>query len=296
MKLALGTVQFGLPYGVANNAGQMPESEVAKVLTYAAECGVQILDTAHLYGSAEEVLGRCLPRGHEFRIVTKTPKFGGLSDTSAGGSLSAAFEESCRRLRVSSLYGLLVHDANDLQGESGAAIWAVMQDLKSNNRVNKIGSSVYSATQIDALIDLYDLDIVQVPLSIVDQRLINSGHLERLASRGVEIHVRSVFLQGALLLPAQRLPSHLAGLAPYVKKLQACSEASGLSCLELALNFACRQQYVDAVVCGVDSLMHFRQLSEALAKQYDFERLLPAESECACLDVRLVDPSKWSRH
>jgi aryl-alcohol dehydrogenase-like predicted oxidoreductase len=152
MKLALGTVQFGLPYGVAKRSGQPGDAWIAEILRLAFAAGVEIIDTASLYGDAEAALGRCMPRGHSFRIVTKTPKFAGLSGLQAAALLGSAFEQSCLRLGSQNLYGLLAHDADDLLGPAGDFIWQAMVELRSAGRVKHIGSSVYTGAQIDALL------------------------------------------------------------------------------------------------------------------------------------------------
>lgn len=292
MKLALGTVQFGMRYGVANSTGQPAETEVADILRRAAGAGVCVLDTACLYGDSEAILGRCLPAVHGFNIVTKTPKFAGVDGPLAASTLKVAFSESCNRLRSHHLYGLLAHDANDLLGTEGDAIWRAMEELRAESRVTRIGASVYHGSQIDELLQRYPLDLVQVPLSILDQRLIRSGQLDRLAERNIEVHVRSIFLQGALLLSPERLPQHLAGLRPYLEQISARAARLGISPLQAALRFVSGLTQVAAVVCGVDTLAHFDQLAAALECP---EVALSAEdaAACACSDNQLLDPSQW---
>lgn len=293
MKLALGTVQFGLPYGVANNSGQPSETEVRAILAHAAAAGVKVLDTASLYGDSEDILGRCMPAGHDFRIVTKTPKFAGMDGVAVVTALNAAFAESCARLRVSSVYGLIVHDANDLLSAQGEILWQTMSALRAEGRVSRIGASVYNGVQIEALLERYPLDLVQLPLSLLDQRLLHGGQLDRLQKKGVEVHVRSVFLQGALLMAPETLPPHLAGLRPQLDEIARQARGLGIKSLQAALHFVAGLPQVSAVVCGVDSLAHFNELATALNK------ILPALDEagaaaCACADSRLLDPSQWS--
>lgn len=292
MKLALGTVQFGLRYGVANTTGQPAEAEVADILRHAAGAGVEVLDTACLYGDSEAVLGRSLPADHGFKIVTKTPKFAGVDGATAAIALKAAFAESCERLRLPRLYGLLVHDANDLLGTAGDAIWHAMQELQAEKRVVRIGASVYNGSQIDALLQRYPIDLVQLPLSVLDQRLIQSGHLEHLAERNIEVHVRSAFLQGALLMAPDCLPLHLAGLRPCLEQISVRAATLGISPLQAALRFVSGLKQVAAVVCGVDSVAQFDQLAAALEHT---ETALSAEAAaaCACSDTQLLDPSQW---
>lgn len=293
MKLALGTVQFGLRYGVANTSGQPGEAEISGILRQAAAVGVKVLDTACLYGDSESILGRCLPVGHDFHLVTKTPKFAGMEAVAAVSALNAAFAESCARLRVSHIYGLLAHDANDLLGASGEAIWEAMSALRNSGRVSRIGASVYGGAQVDALLQRYPLDLIQLPLSLLDQRLLRGGQLDRLRAQGVEIHTRSAFLQGALLMAPETLPSYLKGLRPCLGEISRHASDLGISPLQAALRFVAGLPQVSAVVCGVDSPAQFDELVVAL------NQALPAldavgVAACACSDIRLVDPSQWS--
>lgn len=291
MKLALGTVQFGLPYGVANKRGKPDEATVAEILYRASRARVRVLDTAYLYGDSEAVLGRCLSPGHSFNIVTKTPKFVGMAGPDAAAAMRTAFDESCARLRAASIYGLLAHDADDLLGPAGDALWRGMTELRAAGRISRIGASVYSGAQIDRLLQRYPIDLVQLPLSLLDQRLVQGGQLERLKARGVEIHARSAFLQGALLMPVERLPVHLAPLRPYVERVAAAAASHGIDTLSAALRYVAGLPQVAVVVCGVDDADQFDQLVAALGES----SMLAAEeaTACACNDAALLDPSQW---
>lgn len=293
MKLALGTVQFGLPYGVANTSGQPSEAEIRVILERAAAAGVEVLDTASLYGDSEAILGRCQPAGHDFHIVTKTPKFTGMGAVAAVAALNAAFVKSCARLRVSGVYGLMAHDANDLLGAQGGALWQAMSALRAEGRVSRIGASVYNGMQVEALLERYPLDLVQLPLSLLDQRLLHDGQLERLHARGVEIHARSIFLQGALLMSPAMLPTYLVGLRPQICEIVTRSNRLGINPLQAALRFVTALPQVSAVVCGVDSLAHFDELTAVLNQSTPAFGATDVAA-CSCADARLLDPSQWS--
>lgn len=292
MKLAIGTVQFGLPYGVANTTGRPGDDEVRSILQAAHAAGVQVLDTACLYGESETTLGRCLPPAHQFRVVTKTPKFPGMAAAAAVQLLESAFAASCERLRTPQLYGLLVHDADDLLGPAGDALWQAMMRLRVAGRVTRIGASVYSGAQIDALLQRYPLDLIQLPLSLLDQRLVQGGQLDSLAAANVEIHARSAFLQGALLMPPERLPTYLSGLAPCVLQISKRAAALGIGTLQAALRYVAGLPQVSAVVCGVDSERHFEELAQALLSPAPAFSAQDAAA-CACTDAALLDPSRW---
>lgn len=290
MKLALGTAQFGMNYGIANLSGQTPESEVAVILNSAAQAGLRVIDTAHLYGESESVLGRTLPYEHPFHLVTKTPKFAPTLDARAiETALNQSFALSLARLHHTQIYGLLVHHSGDLLAPNGSSLWQGLQRLREEGRVQRIGASVYSSEQIDALLQRYPLDLVQLPLSILDQRLIRSGHLARLADRGIEIHARSTFLQGALLMDPTQLPPQLAALKSHLARLRETIEAQSMNMLEAALRFVIDRPEITAVICGVDRHHHLQELIAAARSG----RTLSDPERWAFDDVRVLDPSQW---
>jgi aryl-alcohol dehydrogenase-like predicted oxidoreductase len=285
--LGLGTVQFGMPYGVANRGATTSHDQLNAILAHAARRGVRLIDTAALYGDSEAVLGAAFPRNHPFSIVTKTPKLG--SESAGAQALVDAFERSLRNLRQPKLYGLLVHDANDLLRPGGDALWQAMDDLKRRGLVDRIGVSVYTAAQIDAVLERFEPTLVQVPLSIVDQRLLESGHLSRLNERGVEIHARSVFLQGLLLMhPAERPPyfaqfdAELSGFTRFLAEHR-------MTALQAALAFVHGVEEIDAAIVGVTSQAQLDACLDALEapqQSADFSTL-------ACRNESLLNPALW---
>ena len=286
MKLGLGTVQFGLDYGITNQQGQTPESEAAGILALAASEGIQVIDTAALYGSSEEVLGRVLPADHRFRIVTKSPRFG--NDQADGQVLEDAFMRSLKNLRQGSLYGLLVHHADDLLSTSGNALMDRMQELKRRGLVQKTGVSVYTASQIDHLMDRFAIDVIQLPVNVLDQRLIRSGHLAKLKQAGVEIHARSVFLQGLLLMEARDLPPFFEPIRGHLEGYHAYLRQRGISPLRAALGFAVSIPEIDVIVCGVNNRMQLNEIID------NTSALDPADfAPFAVSDEAMVDPSRW---
>lgn len=293
MKLSLGTAQFGQQYGIANKTGRLSEKDVQEIIEFAHRIGIKFIDTAYMYGEAEVILGRNLPARHNFSIVTKTPKFHDIHESRVASLLLNAFAKSCIRLKTDHVYGLLIHDANDLLGPCGDVLWDAMNLLKSEGKVNRIGVSIYCAEQIDKLLCRYSLELVQLPLSLLDQRLIKSGHIERLANTGVEIHARSPLLQGAMVMPIGTLPSRLSGISAYIKKIEQHAGELGITKIEAALRFVANHPGVATVVCGVDSINHIKELAQALVS---LSPTLGANdaAECACADQTLVDPSKWN--
>ncbi len=290
MRLGLGTVQFGLDYGVANHEGRAKESEVRQILELAAGKGIDVVDTAAAYGDSEAVLGRCLPHPNSFRVVTKTRPLRERADgTGAGKWIREGFERSLMRLTVDRVDALLVHHVADLTGTEGSEVVEALVDLKRSGRVARIGISAYGGADIDAAMAIHDFDLVQLPLNVFDQRLVASGHLRRLKDRGLEIHVRSVFLQGLLLMAPSSVPDYFAPILAQLQAWRRALEGRGLTPLQGAFAFV-RTLDVDVVLVGIDSV------AQLIANQQAFS----ADADCdldfanfAINNEAFINPSRW---
>jgi aryl-alcohol dehydrogenase-like predicted oxidoreductase len=288
-RLALGTVQFGLAYGVSRDGGRVPPDEIRAILRLAAERGLDTLDTAAAYGESERALGEILGEDKRFSIVTKTKPIRALA---IGGEAIDEVErglfDSLRLLRRSRVEALLVHDARDILNPGGDRLWARLEALRDQGLVGRLGVSVYDAEESDAALQRYPLQVVQAPVSVFDQRFIVGGGLDRLAAADVEVHARSVFLQGLLLMApeaaAAKLPQAKAALLAWRKAL---AEA-GAEPLSAALAFVLAQPAVRRAVIGVHSAAH---LSACLAAAQASPRLDYAYFACDDRDV--IDPRRW---
>jgi aryl-alcohol dehydrogenase-like predicted oxidoreductase len=291
-RLGLGTAQFGLDYGITNQAGQVPQQEVRAILRAAEEAGINMLDTAHLYGESEEAIGRCAG-ANSFSIVTKTPKFQGQAADRAAAQLRTAFQASLDKLGRQHVRGLLFHDAGDLLGPLGPSLWEEMRRMKAADRVERIGVSVYEGAEIDAVLDRFAVDIVQLPWNPVDNRLETGRQLEKLAAAGVEVHARSLFLQGLLLQPAEKIPDCFAPIREAVVDLDRRFAAAGLGRLEGILAAAFERREITRFVVGVTSAEELRAISLAAlrAEGVDARLEIPAYRG---LDACYLNPARWA--
>jgi aryl-alcohol dehydrogenase-like predicted oxidoreductase len=292
MKLGLGTVQFGTDYGISNQSGQTSPVEVAKILEFAAASGITYLDTAPAYGNSETVLGKILDVDHQFRIVTKTNKIDKSQITDEDvQSVLEIFGQSLDRLQQKSVYGLLVHHPDDLLSDGGDQLMAGLESLKKRGLVQKIGVSVYNRSEIDRLLEKYVIDLIQIPLNVFDQRLLKDGYLSSLKSKGIEIHVRSVFLQGILLMSETELPSYVAGLVPNLQRYRHQNQVLGISPLQAAIGFVDQLPAVDAVLVGVNNLPQLIEIVNAVGGNFNLDYL----QACAVENEALVNPALWKR-
>ncbi len=270
--LGLGTVQFGLDYGVSNQTGKTTFDEVEKIIEFASKCEIKVIDTAQAYGDSEVILGRA--GIGDFKVVTKI-------------SLNGDLENSLEALRTPSVYGVLAHNAQDLVASD--ILWDKFLGYKQQGLVSKIGVSVYDAAQIDKILDKYNIDIIQLPLSVYDQRLLKSGHLKILKQLGVEIHVRSCFLQGLLLMSPELLPDYFRAIKEHHEGYFSFLRQYGLTPIEGALVFLKSIEEVDCIICGVNNLTQFKELAYLMKQDYDNYQY----EQFACDDKSIIEPVNW---
>lgn len=292
MKLGLGTVQFGVDYGISNQGGRTSPQEAGRILSLAETLGIAVLDTAPLYGTSEEVLGSVLPAGHRFRIVTKTPKFPRPKiEARDAAELKTVFRRSLEKLGAKSVHGLMIHDSDDLLRPGGELLVEAMEELKADGLASRIGASIYTGGQVDGLRSRFSrrLDILQAPVNILDQRLISSGRLKALKADGWEIHARSVFLQGVLLMDPSDLPPHFGSVRGRLEDLRAFLDGKGVAPLRAALGFVAGLAEVDSVVCGVNTADQLNELGSACS---------PLDLDLAGFsisDESILNPSLWRK-
>lgn len=287
MKLALGTVQFGLNYGIANGGGQVSQAEAGRILALAAASGVDMLDTAIAYGDSEQALGQLGVA--DWQIVTKLPSVpddckdvATWVETQISGSLA--------RLGVARLHAVLLHRPEQLLGPQGAQLLDALDRLKAQGMTRKIGVSVYAPDELERLFNAMDVDLVQAPLNILDRRLTDSGWAQRLKGLGVELHTRSVFLQGLLLMPTSRRPAKFTRWATLWSEWERWLTETGLTPLQACLNYALAIPEVDKLVIGVDSAEHLHEILAAI------DGPLPGLPEWpSALDPDLLNPARWSQ-
>ena len=273
-KLVLGTAQFGLQYGV-NSAGRPSEEEVKSILGEAFAGGIGLLDTSSAYGEAESVLGRCMPGPTSFRLVSKYPK----------GEIPVRkmFAESLERLGRNSLYAYLLHHFEVFR--NNPAVWEDFLALKESGKVRKIGFSLYEPAELECILEKQlPFDLLQIPFNLFDRKFL--PYMKELHGRGVEIHVRSAYLQGLFFMDRDVLPEKLKPLRKYLLDLDSYAQERGLSVAQVALNANLQNPCVDGVLIGVDKL---QQLRENLSAVKD----IPLDFEVDVKEKELLNPVNW---
>ena len=288
-RIALGTVQFGLPYGVANTQGQVSYDQAEAMLRTMRVAGIDTIDTAIAYGDAEAVLGRIGVSG--FRLVSKVPALRKPA-LAVDDWVVAQVEASLERLRVPCLAGLMLHAPDDLLGPHGSDLACGLLRVRDEGLVERIGVSVYSPEQLAALVDHLPLEIIQFPLNVFDRRFVETGWLDRLVSDGVEVHARSVFLQGLLLMPSDRVPSKFAPFRALIDGWHAWlsgDAAAGRSTVQACLAHVASYPGISRMVVGADSLAQFQDIIQAasIASMRAPDSLTSPASP-------LINPAQWN--
>jgi len=282
-RLALGTAQFGLAYGLNNQAGQPSTTAVAEVLAAAQAAGLTLLDTATAYGNSEARLGELAGKNPNFELITKLP-------AGPPAQVAQQLAGSLARLRRAQLYGVLFHAFKPLQEEPAA--WQALQAARTAGQVARIGVSLYHPHEAEWLLAKgWDIDLVQVPYNVLDQRF--AAVLPWLAARGVEVHVRSAFLQGLLLREPATLPEFFRPLAPKLVQLRQLAIAAGVPLPALLLLYAAYAPGVARAVIGVDSVANLHENLAAAQYAAAAERLRPALAELAEPTETFILPYAW---
>ena len=286
MKLTLGTAQFGLDYGVANAIGQVDKDETIKILTFAKQEGIDTLDTAIEYGDSEKRLGQA--GIGSWNIITKLPE-ARVEHSDINYWVNSQINNSLLRLNVLSVYGILLHRPLQLLEKNGPQLWNSLKGLKERSVVKKIGFSVYGPDELEKLWNARFIpDIVQAPYNIFDQRLKDSGWLSKLNDNKIEVHTRSVFLQGLLLMPSDKRPKYFSKWNNLFNEWDLWLKTNNISGLEAALNFALSEYLIDKIIVGVDNKT---QLSEVISASKKYTLCVPKILNTT--DEKLINPSLW---
>lgn len=252
-RLALGTVQFGLKYGVNNSTGKIPAEEAFKILDFAWDNGIDILDTAYVYGDSEKILGEFITnKGIDYKVVSKLA-YSGLEGYS---SAKECLLKTLARLKQDKIYGYLIHRLKDIYIYQN--LIEELKCLKKEGLVEKIGFSIYWIEEIKHLLDSnIDFDILEIPYNIFDQRF--EEYFPVVKGLGVDIYARSVFLQGLFFMEIEKFTGNFQSAKKDVQRLRQLSSENGIPMHFLCLCFALLNLSIDRVIIGVDSLEQLRQ-------------------------------------
>lgn len=283
-KLILGTVQFGLDYGINNALGQTAEEEAFKILDFAYQNGINRLDTAANYGNSEAILGKYFKSNptKKFEVITKFNLLNKTCEESLILSLS--------KLHIKSINSIMFHSFLDYQNSKDQ-----IEFLNKNYKgkfFQKLGVSVYTNDQILAVLEDSDIDLIQAPFNLLDNHSLRGEVFQKVKDTGKELHTRSVFLQGLFFKDVDLFPENLRSLIPAIQSIKDLAIKSQVSLNDLALAYVCSKSYIDGVLFGVDNLVHMKHnllgsstiLSDEVINQIDSIKIA---------NIHLLNPSVW---
>lgn len=253
-RLALGTAQWGQPYGIANRTGQPSRVQIQEIFDLARAAGIRTIDTARAYGTSEELVGDLLAGDPEWLVTTKLDPRAcqdAQDPEDAVRATEASITSSQRALRTTTLDVVLLHRAMDRIALNGA-VWEFLCRLRDEGSIKALGISVGTPEEAFGALECEDVALVQVATSLFDQRLVRAGFFEHARACGKEVHVRSVFLQGAAFLEPASLPAPLSSLADPLRSVGQAATAHGCSIDQVFLLFA-RELGSDRVILGCES-------------------------------------------
>lgn len=285
MKLALGTVQFGLDYGIANNSGKVNVTQVKEILAIAKAAGIGTLDTAIAYGNSEEALGQV--GVDTFNIISKLPPL--PNDVVVQDWIESQILFSLKRLNLKKLDGLLLHRALDIIGSRGIELQYAFQLAKEKGWVTSVGISIYDPIELDYILPVWKPDLIQSPLNVFDQRLIQSGWMKKLADLDVRIHTRSTFLQGLLLMSVENIPDYFLPWKKHLEDWHSWCNKQKITSLQASFAFLNQIPEIENIIVGVDSALHLEQILQNSQRKIDtdWERWVISEKN-------LIEPSRWT--
>ena len=287
-KLILGTVQFGLRYGINNTIGKLTEDQVFELLETAYDLGVRTLDTAEAYGNAHSVISNFHKQSKKrFNIISKYSS----SNFDYPIDLVERIQFHCSNFNVNYLEGYMFHSYNDFKMNINNNP-NVLDNIKNSGLVKKIGVSAYSNNEIEDLLNFKNINLIQLPFNLFDNEYQRKEILEKAKKKNIEIHTRSVFLQGLFFKDINTLTNCLLPLKNNLSELSLILKNNNISIESLALNYPLNKTYIDKVLIGVDSLEQLK--NNIKATENDFDKSIYEKIDCIQIkNTKLLNPSNW---
>lgn len=282
-KLVLGASSWGNDYGISNEHG-IGSQEISQILRAAHEAGIVRIDTSPDYGDSEKLIG--LHLASDFGVYSKvSPE----SWSKGFEQATLVIQESLQRLRIKKLEGVMFHSSSSIFEYPEESV-RFMKHVVDFGLAREWGVSVYDIDEVERLLSICKPDFIQLPSSIVDRRFADSGIISQLFAESIDVHTRSIFLQGLILQEPAKLSRKFKRLSIWADEFENFSTESGLSKYHLSLLYNLTNPKVSKVLVGVNSLAHFGQALEALDKPLrlpDFDLLPPLD------DIEVIDPRRW---
>ena len=282
-RIVLGGAQLGLPYGILNGGETLSREEVARILDTAFGHGIDSIDTAIAYGQSESIIGETAQ--NRFKVISKLPPIPS-SVSNVSEWVHTQVDASLSRLKCTSLDALLLHRPQDLTGIHGAELYDAISSLKIEKIIHRFGVSIYEPDELADIIGKFDIDVVQAPFNVFDRRIL--GVINQLAALNIELHVRSVFLQGVLIAGPAGRPQRFEPWSEHFALFDEWVHSTGMSAMSCCLGFALQQPGVAKLVIGATSAESLAEIMASIPSKH-FEVPVQLQSSIE----QLIDPRYW---
>lgn len=287
-KIILGTVQFGLNYGINNTKGKPNGEEIKKIFDLAYENGINMLDTAEAYGDSQETIGEYhMQSKNRFEVITKYSS----ARVDLPENIANRVEHDLKLLNVSSLFAYMFHSFKDLTTHFEKFKPELLK-LKLEGKIKKIGVSIYTNEEAEQVLNYKEIDLVQLPFNLLDNNSQRELAIRKLKDRGIEIHTRSVFLQGLFFMNQESIPAKLLALKPYLQKIKQNTLQYKCSLNDLALNYVLYQKQIDKVLIGVDTAEQL--LTNIASSKKELNESMNEIDSIQVKETELLNPANWN--
>ena len=253
-KIILGSANFGLKYSQLNAYKKVDKKEIRKILRFCEKNKIEYLDTAHGYGNAEKIIGQL--KKTEWKIITKIPKIKSQNSIEIRKYIFEIINNSLKNLNCKSLYGILFHDEKQLLSKNGSKIFKCLKYLKKKGMINKIGVSFYTPEILIKTLSNFKIDLIQIPINYINRSFINQKILKKIKKQNIEVHARSIFLQGLLL----KEKTNNKKFKKFISYINMWHNKNKISRLESSLNFFNNLNFIDKYIFGLESLKQLKQI------------------------------------
>ena len=283
-KIIIGTANVNNDYGLINN--KINTNEFKKLLNFAKLKGIKIIDTSPKYSNSEKIIGSVLKK---FKIITKVTNIPlKIKNREIKNWIMNKFTQSSKNLKISKVHGILLQNAEILLSKKSEVVYKTLLNLKKKKKLKKIGISIYNFKTLEKIINKYQIDFIQVPFNIFDRRIENEKLIKKIKKKGIEVHARSIFLQGLLIKKNLRIPKKLFALKKSLKLWKKWLERNNISALNACLNFVLRNKNIDKVVIGLNNLQNLKQVINYKKSNINFKKFNMN------VDSKYLDPRKWN--
>ena len=283
-RIVLGGAQLGLPYGILNGGETLSREEVARILDTAVDHGIDSIDTAIAYGQSESIIGETSK--NRFNIISKLPPLP-VDISNVSEWVHSQVQGSLSRLKCTSLDALLLHRPQDLTGAQGAELYAAIGSLIAEKMIHRFGVSIYSPEDLEGIIGTFDIHVVQAPLNVFDRRILVVTN--QLSALNIEVHVRSVFLQGVLIANPINRPQRFEPWSEHFALFDEWVRSSGVSAMACCMGFALQQPGIAKLVIGTTSAKSLDEIMNSIPNS-----VLEVPAHLQSSVEQLIDPRFWN--